>query len=430
MRACRQCRIAHFPGSRDVFCLTIRVKISRLKFVIVPYFVGVLLMYGAVTWQARELVWKGYPDFTIYYTAAMILRRGLGPHLYEEATQFKIQREFAPGVVTRVGALPYNHPPFEALVFVPFSYLPYRTAFILWDVMNAGILISLPFLLRRYLPVVDRLSPSWWILTNFAFFPFFFALLQGQDTILLLLLYTLAFICLEKKRFVAAGACLACGLFKFHLVLPFLILLLIREKKKVLSGFLLVSAALGLIGVALVGWHQIIYYPLYVLRLEETMARGAIMPQDMPNLRGILYLISPRIPNAFVLFLSIAVFLIGVAGSRGKEQSHLKFAFGIFLTVLVSYHALGYDLSILMLGIFLLANDLLDREEPSHWSGLLIVGCIAILFFAPLMLVLLMKYQRLAFTGWAVLFATCGILGQILHRQRQHAAADAPLDAG
>ena len=393
------------------------MKISRLKFAAGLYLAAVLLICGVVVWKARALIWKGYPDFTIYYSAALMLRRGMGPQLYDEAAQFRVQREFAPGVIIRASALPYNHPPFEAWIFVPFSYLPYGAAYILWSLANVGMLIALPFLLRRYLPALARASAFWWVLGNVAFFPFFFTLLQGQDTILLLFLYALAFVSLEQKRFVSAGAYLACGLFKFHLVLPFLIFLLVRERRKILWGFLLVAAVLGLISFASVGIQELIYYPHYVLQLEETMGRGSIMPADMPNLRGILYLVWPHLPKAVILTLSAAVFLIALWHLRGERDRNLKFALGLFVTILVSYHTLGYDLSILMLAVQLVANDLLAEEKRSGWPVVLVLAGILTLFFAPVLLVLLMKYQSLALAGWAVLFATCGLLWHIRQRE-------------
>ena len=74
-------------------------------------------------------------------------------------------------------------------------------------------------------------APPWTVtVVSLAFFPIFFALLQGQDAILLLFLYGLAFVSWKQKRLVSAGAWLACGMFKFHLVLPFLLLILIQEK--------------------------------------------------------------------------------------------------------------------------------------------------------------------------------------------------------
>src|SRR5271165_4636444 len=250
------------------------------------YVAGVLLIHLLVVWNARDLIWKGYPDFTIYYTAGTIVRGGMGHALYDDAVQFRVQQAFAPQVATRLGALPFNHPPFEAVLFIPFSYFPYRVAYLLWSLVNLAMLAALPILLRPHVPGLRGWPAPAWTLASLAFFPIFFSLLQGQDAILLLCLYGLAFVSWKKRRLVSAGAWLACGMFKFHLVLPFLLLMLIQEKRaqrrrRLLTGFLLVGVILGVVSIAAVGARQIISYPRYVLGLEKTMAMGAIMPSDM-----------------------------------------------------------------------------------------------------------------------------------------------------
>ena len=57
----------------------------------------------------------------------------------------------------------------------------------------------------------------------------------------MLVIYTLVFIALKGKREFTAGGLLACGLFKFHLVVPFVIIFMIRRQWRFLTGF----AALG-----------------------------------------------------------------------------------------------------------------------------------------------------------------------------------------
>jgi hypothetical protein len=400
------------------------MKPSKWKFAATLYLAGMLLIHAFVFWNARALIWKGYPDFTIYYCAGTIVRQGLGHHLYDEATQFIVQKGFAPDVAIRVGALPYNHPPFEALYFAPLTYFSYGGAFLLWDLANLAMLGVLPFLLRPHLACLQNCSWRFWMLASLAFFPIFFTLLQGQDSILLLLLYTLAFACLKKNKNVHAGCWLALGLFKFHLVLPFVLLLLIQGRKRMLYGFLLTATALALISVAIVGWDGIASYPHYVLQLEDTMARGAIMPSDMPNLRGLLYLILGDAPHAkaVVVVISGVTFLFAAWLSRVNGNVGLRdlmFSLAAVITVLVSYHCLGYDLSLLMLPVLLLANELLGEDRPRGWPAGLMICAAAVLFFSPVHLFLLMRANRLALVGGAVLLGMFGIAGQILKRNRE-----------
>jgi hypothetical protein len=420
------------------------MKLGRLRPVGRLYVASVLLIHLLVVWNARDLILKGYPDFTIYYTAGTILRQGLGHTLYDDSVQFQVQRAFAPQVATRLGALPFNHPPFEAVLFVPFAYFPYRLAYLLWGLVNLAMLAALPIVLRPHVPVLRNWpAPAWTVaVVSLAFFPIFFALLQGQDAILLLFLYSLVFVSWKKKRLASAGAWLACGMFKFHLVLPFLLLMLMQEKtvqgrKRILTGFMAVSVILAAVSVVAVGTQQIISYPHYVLGLEKTMAMGAIMPSDMPNLRGILYLMASnatsktRYFNILVIFVSGVLYLLAAWISvlpgddlhdddlHDDELQDLKFSLAVFATVLVSYHGLGYDLCVLALPALLLVGQLGNKIQIASWTGALIGAGLAVLLFSPLQLVLLMRYNRLALLGWALLLCFAGLAGEFwLERSR------------
>ena len=392
------------------------------------YLAGVLAVHAIVLWNARDLIRNGYPDFTIYYTAGTMVRQGLRLSLYDDAAQFRVQRDFAPQVATRLGALPFNHPPFEAVFFLPFSYLPYRVAYLLWGLVNLSMLAGLPRLLRAIVPIMGKWPGMVWTLAGLGFFPIFFSLLQGQDAILLLFLFALAFVSLKKGSFLAAGAWLACGLFKFHLVLPCFLLLLIQQRslqpvKRMLAGFILVGALLGGLSVGTVGVRQMIAYPRYVLGLEATMAQGAIMPSDMPNLRGMLYLILAKFTdlNVLVVTLSAILFLAAmwIARQPNGDPHDLKFTLSVFAAVLVSYHALGYDLCVLAVPLLLLAGWIEREPGSDKWTKFALLTGIAVLLFSPLQLVLLMRYNRFGWIGWAVFLCFLAVLAEARSRNRR-----------
>ena len=141
------------------------MKASKLKSAVYLYLTGMVMIHAIVFWNVREFVSKGYSDFTIYYCAGTMVRQGLGHQLYDNVTQFKVQREFAPEVAIRLDALPYNHPPFEAVLFAPFAYVSYPFAFGLWALVNLAMLISLPFLLQPELHHLQNYPWPSWILT-------------------------------------------------------------------------------------------------------------------------------------------------------------------------------------------------------------------------------------------------------------------------
>lgn len=390
---------------------------SKVRTLIGIFLAGMLSLQLLVAWSSRDLVRKGYPDFTIFYSAGKIVRQGLGKQLYDESTQYRIQQDFASGVSIRQGALPYNHPPFEAALFVPLTYVPYPLAFALWDVANLAMLIALPFLLRPHLPQLQNYGWPLWVLASLTFFPIFMALLQGQDAILLLFLYALAFDRLKKNRDACAGGWLGLGLFKPHLVLPFIFLLLVQSRKKILYGFLPVAAVLVLVSTIIVGWAGLESYFRYALHLENTGAHGAIVVSDMPNLRGALALLFPgMVSAALVISLGLLLFAVLEMRKRGMNLFDLKFSLALITTMLVSFHALVYDLSVLFVPVLLVTNDLLSEEKFRGFRRALVITALAIFFLTPLQLVLSLRGHRSAMLGWILLLWFVGIAGEISSR--------------
>lgn len=60
--------------------------------------------------------------------------------------------------------------------------------------------------------------------------------MQGQTTVLLLILFSLTYVSLKQSQDLRAGFFLGLGLFKFPVVFPFAIICLLRRKWKMLAG--------------------------------------------------------------------------------------------------------------------------------------------------------------------------------------------------
>jgi len=193
----------------------------RLRFALISFCLGMIVVYAVLFWVVRQQIVSGSSDFRIFYTAGLMLRGGESHALYSDELQTKVEREFALPAVERGGALPYNHPPFEALLYVPLTHLSYVPAYGLWFLINIVLLALSIFCLRPFLLALATDFRALLILAPLAFFPIAYALLQGQDSILLLALYVLAYAALRRGKDLQAGVLLGMGLFKFHLVLPF-----------------------------------------------------------------------------------------------------------------------------------------------------------------------------------------------------------------
>jgi hypothetical protein len=401
---------------------------QRAKRFLLVFLAGMFLIHALVFWGLRGRLREGYPDFTIFYAAARIVRHGMASQLYDSALQFRTQQEFASRVEIRQAALPYNHPPFEVLLFVPLAGLPYFAAYLLWDLLNLLILAALPFLLRPHLALMQRAPGVFWLFVSLAFFPVFIALLQGQDSLLLLLLLTLTFVALKKKADFSAGCWLGLGLFRFHLVLPLLLILLLHKKRKAIFGFALVAFALGLVSIAVVGWQQALAYPAWVWHVEKVMGQGAALVATMPNLRGLIQAIglmhaSQVAANSVLAILSAALLLVASAKWNFAATGavfDLGFSLAVVTTVLVSYHVLPHDLCLLLLPVLLVANHLLELAQSGRRLALL--APMVVLFFTPVLMLLWFRYGQFSLLAPVLLLWWWGIAREISARSQKTSA--------
>ncbi len=344
---------------------------KKYKVLLLLFLAGMLPVHLVIAWNSIELIRKGYPDFSTFYSGASIIRQGLGRQLYDEQTQYKVQLQFAAGVKIRQGPLPYIHPPFEALLFIPFTWAPYPVAFVLWDVVNLLFLVGLFYVLRYAVPWMGQVSVAVWILGCLAFFPVFFALLQGQDILMLVLLFGAVYVLLRRNSDLAAGCCLGLGVFRFHLVLPLVLILVYRRRSRALLGFLATAAVLGLISAAIIGWDGVLAYPAHVWKLEQSMERRqTIVPIRMASIRGLLdnLLIahsSKRVSDVAISITSLALVVFAARKWKMDDRTtfDLGFALCMIVTVLVSYHTLAYDLSLLLLPVALTIQHLFNNAQ-------------------------------------------------------------------
>jgi len=378
-------------------------------------------------WQERWALPIGFPDFSIFYTAGTILRTGHGSQLYDQALQESVQASFAAGGIANRGSiLPYFHPPFEAVFFVPFTWTSYFNAYLIFAVVNLLIIVGLSLTLRRELTALQSL-PAWlWPVAALGFTPIFIALMQGQDSIFLLFSYVMAYSALRRGADTKGGAWLALGLCKYHLVLPFMTAFLVERRKKVIFGFSAVVLLLAVIAFAAVGRAGLQSYPQFAWSSEHSMRYvWNNFHGNTTNLRGLLLEFlpvaqqQPSSKSAFALIVALSLMTLAIADyvwlkapAYGPGRD-LAFALNLVATLLVSYHAFVQDMSILFLAILLVMNVLLSDWPVPLWSRQLLMGSAAVLACAPVYLVLILIYGKLSLIVWAVLLFFTGLLGAL-----------------
>jgi hypothetical protein len=321
---------------------------------ILPILVGIQLL-GWITIFPDALL-HGHADFRQLYAAGYMVRTGHASELYD----IRAQQQFQDVLVGNdERALPFIRPAYQALFFVPFSLLPYRTAYLAFLAVNL-VLLAMTFWILR--PNMRNLSRVWQGLPVFIFLVFYpsaLALMQGQDSILLLLLLAAALVALEQGQERRAGILVGLGLFRMQIVIPIALLFLLWRRWRFFAGFALSAGLLSLISLWVVGIAQTAAYAHSLFLVGTNLATAQQFPlrvSIMANLRGLLAgLLGARLPafwiQALTIVASILVLLWAARAVPGKQKAADAFVIAITAGLIVSYYLFIHDLSVLLIPI-------------------------------------------------------------------------------
>lgn len=331
---------------------------------------------------------NGERDFLIFYSGAKIYLAGHGSQLYDLAVQAQFQaRPF------HQPPLPFDHPAYELLLFLPLGFLSSSAAYETWTLMNVVMLTAAAAIVAPHLPHLPR--PVWlWILAMVACFPVAFALGEGQDSILALLLIAVMYAQLKRGKDDRAGLALAAMLFKFPIVLPFLVPFVFSRRWKFIAGFAGGAAFVTGLSVLLTGFAGAQQYVRLLVSLLRNPETGFIIPQVMPNARGFVSAVflgtevNGLLFDSIVAALTIAliappiVMCLKIADvsshnnlrstdSANAESFDLWFGLCLTSALLASPHLFWYDLTPMLVAVLIAANALLaNGRNRISWTAI------------------------------------------------------------
>jgi hypothetical protein len=204
-----------------------------------------------------------------------------------------------------------------------------------------------------------------------SFYPIALALMQGQDSILLVMLLAAALHFLRRGRDSIAGLVTGMGLFKFQIVLPIALLFLLWRRWRFLGGFSAATFIAGLVSVLVTGGSQTMKFVQSIMSVGGGIAAGAgsiqfpLRISIMANLRGLVEnlcasALSPETVKILIFVLSAAVILwVGVDTLEKTIGDSLVVA--IVASVLVSYYLFIHDLSVLFIPVLVALNRSASR---------------------------------------------------------------------
>jgi hypothetical protein len=206
-----------------------------------------------------------------------------------------------------------------------------------------------------------------------------------------------AFIALNREAEFSAGSWIAAGLFKFQIALPFIVPFLQRKRWRIIAGFCFVGTLLLIISLGTVGFASLLQYPNYLWKLDHDPTFGWLVPFRTPNLRGLILSlplsIYPRLCAALLAILSGILVVAGAFGWRIGAIPNCRslcraFAANLLISVLLSYHILVHDLSVLFLALLLVVENAVGGLDIVGWIRIATWTCVALLW-SPLYFVVM-----------------------------------------
>jgi len=207
----------------------------------------------------------------------------------------------------------------------------------------------------------------------------------------LAVLFAIAYWQLATYKDAAAGFSLGLALFKFQLVIPFVVMLWIAGRKKVLPGFALSAFAVLVTSTVVVGWRGLFQYPGYLLALNRAAGAGVVTPEYQINLRGLLTFFVGRGPypgRIHWVLAPIALAAIVYAGVSWRKAGDRMLAEGFGLAMIVaiitSYYAYEYDLLSLIVPLLALRARPADTPRVDRLTRYLEAAGLLLLLLTPL----------------------------------------------
>ncbi len=345
------------------------------------------------TWGLTlPLAIAGRADFRQFYAAGAMVRSGYSRNLYEYATQKQFQDAL---VSPKPTALPFVSPAYHALIFAPLSALSYPAAYLVFLACNIAALAICFILLRPWMQNLRVIYPWLPFVLFLGFLPVAYALIQGQDSILLTTLLAGAFVLLDRQHNFSAGILVGLALFKFSIVLPIALLFLIWRCWSFLYGFAATAITLAALSVGLTGFGQTKLYIASLVSISglrppvSDLARYPIVLEQMANVHGFAFgMGNGWMPKPWLQAMTLLLSLVILAWTARKgwnvTESSLLLLLAIPCSVLVAHHTYIHDLSVLLLPTIVLLNLFLPCEGRDGKTARFINRAAALMFAIPL----------------------------------------------
>lgn len=322
----------------------------------------------------KETIESPFVDFGHYWINASLLKEGYNAWERDTLIEKKIT-EITQSQKIIITSLPIHSPGFFVFI-MPFAFLPFRWAVLLWLMIGYLLLFYSLWIILK----IERGRPSWEdvfvvLFLVFSFWPLREELHLAQPDFFILFFLVSTIALLKKGRLFWAGVVLGIAFqFREYLVIAMLFFLL-KKKWRVVIGVISSVVALKLIAAFLFGWAGEIAYWKYLFSMF-----GKIAPPSTLNVSVFAPLY--RIVNGQfgkIFYIACALSCIGifigkaVFWIRNSKDSILEFCLFLTLPFLVSPWVHEQHFVVLYPAIIILWFRL-ERRENARYYFLFIIS--------------------------------------------------------
>jgi Glycosyltransferase family 87 len=333
-----KCRLGNFVEFRKILTFATKSSSDLLSSVhcwqrqvtlgLLPLLAGIGLLAGTV-FVPQAL--RGNADFRQFYAGGYMIRVGMRHQLYDLHAQREVENRV---VASAAQLLPINHPAYEYLFFAPLAWLTYRQAYTVWMTINVIILTFCG------VKMAQMLDDGWLALSLFAGFgPVWATIMQGQDSIWVLFFLVLS---LRSTNEFSSGVFLGLTAFRFHLLIPVLVLYALWKCWRFLQGALLAGTALAALSVWLVGLDGSMLY------IKSAVVLTTLTKSFPVSIYGLMEAIAgPRHTTSAMIGACTCAIIALVYAARRKPSLDVA----LLVVPLASYYLLLHELVILLIPI-------------------------------------------------------------------------------
>ncbi|GBD08652.1 hypothetical protein HRbin22_00893 [Candidatus Thermoflexus japonica] len=370
--------------------LTILLKIYRqIRWLILIGLIFLLLNLSIRHWMTPQFLYQD--DFVAYWSAGHLLILGGNPYNSSELLRVEREKAWRPWEE----ALMLWNPPWTLVLLLPFGFLPYSAARVLWFFLQIVTVAWSAHILWALYGGPFRKSLIAWLLA-FSYVPTLVMIRYGQSAMWILLGLSGFLYFAQRRRWTAAGVALSLTTIKpqvIYLILVAAGLWMIRNRNwrfgfGWISPIVLATALVALINPA------ILYAYLQTMR-EESPARLATFTL------GAWLRLSLGIESEIVQFFPV---LLGLAGTLWYHHYHLQWNWSrqlprltMFSLITMPYGWL-YDYTVALIAI--LPSVLTIPKQPSRTFRWAAYGCYIFLNIMPVFSVHQFQYAWIGVVQW------------------------------